>query len=256
MSLLAGIRTLGERIWTVLWRKFPFRVQCNACGWRGRILASDSWHPHTKCPRCRSRVRHRLLCAALAHLEPLRAAKLVRGKRVLHFAPEPQISRRLRAGAARYVTADPAMPGVDLRLDMCRMAEVPDGTFDLVVACDVLEHVADDGAALREIRRILAPQGWAILTVPQQDGLAAAKREDPALATPEERLQAFGQQDHLRIFGDGFAGFVEAQGFAVTAVDEHRFAPELARRHVLFPPVLSTRPLATNHRQIFFAQRR
>ena len=144
MSLLAGIRTLGERIWTVLWRKFPFRVQCNACGWRGRILASDSWHPHTKCPRCRSRVRHRLLCAALAHLEPLRAAKLVRGKRVLHFAPEPQISRRLRAGAARYVTADPAMPGVDLRLDMCRMAEVPDGTFDLVVACDVLYYLPVD----------------------------------------------------------------------------------------------------------------
>lgn len=256
MSMFSSFRNLGGKAWAVLSRKFPFRVQCNACGWRGRILASDSWHPHTKCPRCRSRVRHRLLCAALEHLEPFQAARLVRGKRVLHFAPEPQLARRLRAGAARYVTADPAMPGVDLRLDMCRMAEVPDGTFDLVVACDVLEHVPDDGAALREIRRILAPQGWAILTVPQQDGLAAAKREDPALATPEERLRAFGQQDHLRIFGDGFAGFVETQGFTVTAVDERSFAPELARRHVLCPPVPSPRPLATNRRKIFFAQRR
>lgn len=42
-----------------------------------------------------------------------------------------------------------------------------DGVFDLAVALDVLEHVADDGAALRELARVLAPRGRLLVTVPQ-----------------------------------------------------------------------------------------
>jgi SAM-dependent methyltransferase len=42
-----------------------------------------------------------------------------------------------------------------------------DGAFDLAVALDVLEHVRDDGAALRELARVLAPAGRLLVTVPQ-----------------------------------------------------------------------------------------
>lgn len=42
----------------------------------------------------------------------------------------------------------------------------PDGRFDLVFATDVIEHVDDDLAALREIRRVLKPGGRVLLTVP------------------------------------------------------------------------------------------
>jgi SAM-dependent methyltransferase len=42
-----------------------------------------------------------------------------------------------------------------------------DGAFDLAVALDVLEHVRDDGAALRELARVLAPGGRLLVTVPQ-----------------------------------------------------------------------------------------
>lgn len=41
-----------------------------------------------------------------------------------------------------------------------------DGSFDIVLATDVIEHVADDAAACAEIGRLLAPGGRAILTVP------------------------------------------------------------------------------------------
>ncbi len=40
------------------------------------------------------------------------------------------------------------------------------GRFDLAMACDVLEHVADDAAALAELRRVTAPGGHLLLTVP------------------------------------------------------------------------------------------
>jgi SAM-dependent methyltransferase len=38
--------------------------------------------------------------------------------------------------------------------------------FDLVTAFDVVEHIADDVAALRMFRRVLAPGGRLVLTVP------------------------------------------------------------------------------------------
>ena len=41
-----------------------------------------------------------------------------------------------------------------------------DDRFDLVLMLDVLEHIADDGAALRELRRVTRPGGALVLTVP------------------------------------------------------------------------------------------
>ena len=42
-----------------------------------------------------------------------------------------------------------------------------DAEFDLVAALDVIEHIADDGAAIREMVRAVRPDGGLILTVPQ-----------------------------------------------------------------------------------------
>jgi hypothetical protein len=244
----------------IAWRlllaaRYPIRVECNLCGWKGRHLSSDSWHPHTICPRCESQVRHRLAWASLTLLDDVGANRLVKGKRVLHFAPEGQLAQFARSEASKYVSADFLREDVDIRLDMCAMTSVPDGSFDLVIACDVLEHVPDDSEALNEIRRVLSPSGWAVLTVPQKDNLPA-KYEDPAITAPGARLAAFGQSDHLRIYGDDFDKFVGLHGFAVKTVDEHSFDPDVARRFVLYPPILSSAPLATNHRKVWFCQKR
>jgi hypothetical protein len=49
--------------------------------------------------------------------------------------------------------------------DMCRLT-YEDGSFDLVLSSDTLEHVPDFDAALRESRRVLRPGGRHIFTVP------------------------------------------------------------------------------------------
>ena len=41
-----------------------------------------------------------------------------------------------------------------------------DARFDLVTCLDVIEHIDDDVAALRELRRVTKPDGHAVITVP------------------------------------------------------------------------------------------
>lgn len=186
--------------------------------------------------------------------EKLSFASLADNKKVLHFAPEPQLSKTLKNVAGEYITADYYRDNVDLKLDMCDMQVIEDRTFDLIVACDVLEHVSDDSLAIKELSRVLKPAGWAILTVPQKDGLKKTY-EDQSITTETGRLAAFGQEDHLRIYGDNFPDILGCHNFIVTTIDEHNFQNQQVQKYVLFPPVLSTHPLATNHRKIFFAQK-
>jgi SAM-dependent methyltransferase len=47
----------------------------------------------------------------------------------------------------------------------------PSGTFDVVMALEVIEHLLDPDAFLAEIVRVLAPGGRVILSTPRLDGL-------------------------------------------------------------------------------------
>jgi SAM-dependent methyltransferase len=49
--------------------------------------------------------------------------------------------------------------------DACAMP-FKDESFDLVLATDVIEHLEDDRAGLREISRVLTPSGKVLITVP------------------------------------------------------------------------------------------
>ena len=53
-----------------------------------------------------------------------------------------------------------------VRLGDVRSLQLPDRRFDLVLATDVIEHVDDEMAAIRELRRVLRPGGYLLLTVP------------------------------------------------------------------------------------------
>jgi len=57
--------------------------------------------------------------------------------------------------------------GLDrVRLGAGEQLPYEDGTFDLVTALDVVEHMDDDLAGLREMRRVLRPGGRVLLFVP------------------------------------------------------------------------------------------
>lgn len=135
-----------------------------------------------------------------------------RQKRMLHVAPEPNFEERLRKqlGAA-YLTADLYNPQAMVRMDITDI-QYPEETFDVIYCSHVLEHVSDDRRAMRELRRVLKTDGWAILMVP----ITADKTfEDPSITDPAERLKHFGQSDHVRRYGPDFVDRLREAGFGV-----------------------------------------
>lgn len=57
----------------------------------------------------------------------------------------------------------PDLPLLQFDLQRCPL---PDDSFDAAVLLNVLEHVADDNAAIREVYRFLKPGGLAVIEVP------------------------------------------------------------------------------------------
>ena len=157
------------------------------------------------CPRCRSHPRHRAIALLLARGD-------LPGRRLLHFAPEPLFDPVFeRLPEIERTTADLYAPA-DLKLDITNM-DLPDGSFDLILCSHVLEHVPDDRAAMSELRRVLAPGGLALVLTPYRPDVPTY--EDPSVSSPLDRMVAFGQQDHVRIYGSDLADRLREAGFEV-----------------------------------------
>jgi len=235
------------------------KVECNICHYKADRFKSNPWHLYTNCPQCGSSIRSRLLVAALAFLDKFKEEKLIAGKKVLHCAPEEAIKQVVAKKASVYKTGDYLAEGydygnIDYNLDITDMKQIADESFDCLIACDVLEHVYNLNNGLTEIYRVLDHGGYCILTVPQKDHLDKTY-EDLTITDSKERERLFGQDDHMRIFGDDFVPMLESAGFKVTAVDEKFFDKAIIEKHVLFPPVLSKHPLATNYRKVYFGKK-
>jgi len=165
--------------------------------------------PNSRCAHCGSLERHRLFWLFAEQKTNLFDK---REKQVLHIAPEPclepQLKRRLGRG---YLTADFMDPRAMVRMDITDI-QYPDDSFDVIYCSHVLEHVQEDVKAMRELRRVLKPDGWAVLLVPIT---AETTYEDPAVVDPRERLEKFGQEDHVRRYGWDYIDRLRSAGFNV-----------------------------------------
>lgn len=182
--------------------------------------------PFGLCWQCGSHGRHR----AQWLLWQARPQLLGEIGSLLHLAPEWALRRHLRhLPGVRYVTADLDQPGVDLHLDL-RRADLPDASFDAVICSHVLEHIPDDAAAMRELRRITAPGGWCLVMVPI-DLARAQTFEDPSITTPAARHAAYYRPDHVRLYAPDLGERLSAAGFACERIRPHEeFGSERCRR--------------------------
>lgn len=135
---------------------------------------------------------------------------IVDGARILHFAPEPTLARLLQAHSSEYRSADIDPNVADTVLNI-EAVDLPDESVDLVVCSHVLEHV-DDGKALREIRRILTPNGRGLLMFPIVEGWDHTY-ENATHTSSADRTKYFGQADHVRMFGRDVRDRISEAGF-------------------------------------------
>jgi SAM-dependent methyltransferase len=163
-----------------------------------------------ECPRCGSHDRERHL---LLYLEAAGLLESMGGKTIVHFAPERHLSRCIESlGAARYLKCDLYPQAKDvLQVDLLATG-LADSSVDLLIANHVLEHVDDDLLALAEIHRILKVGGLAILQTPYSPRLHATW-QDRGLDDPDARLQAYGQSDHVRLYGRDIFDRIASMGF-------------------------------------------
>ncbi len=201
-----------------VWRFMPYRGGSrDSPGLMGALGMVGSNADHFECPRCGAHDRERHL---LMYMRADGILAQLRGKPLLHFAPERRLSRLIAdAVPSRYVRADlfPNSPDVE-RVDMLAM-QFEDESFDCVIANHVLEHVSDVDRALAEIHRVLKPQGMAILQTPYSAKLHRTW-EDAGIDSPAARLQAYGQEDHVRLFGRDIFARIVAGGFE-SRVQQH-----------------------------------
>ena len=118
------------------------------------------------------------------------AADFAGGKRVLDLASGAGYgSALLGEGGARWVVSadlaeeafhEAALPGSRagaLHGVLADASRLPfrDGSFDLYVSFETIEHVADDRAVVREARRILAPGGFFICSTPEREVISPGR---------------------------------------------------------------------------------
>lgn len=117
---------------------------------------------HHDCPKCKASYRHRLQYLVLNQLSEVFDYSEMS---ILHCAPEPALRKHLSRLFKEYMTIDLLMNNVNYRANL-RNLPFKDETFDVVFASHVLEHIKEDDEAISEIRRIIKPNGFAVLPVP------------------------------------------------------------------------------------------
>lgn len=180
-------------------------VLCALCGWHGRSFRN------TKCPKCSSLARHRLIPYS-AHYFDLNFDQKV----LLHVGPNSLesrwVSRQLRLRTyLRFDLMKHAL--INLVGDLEKIPLVSE-SIDYVLMWHVLEHIPNDHSVINEIYRVLRNGGSVIVSVPIFPPHREHTFEDPTV-TREKYQDVYGHFDHVRACGLDYKDRFQAAGFRV-----------------------------------------
>lgn len=179
------------------------KYTCPLCNksWRKFIILPSN---DLLCPYCGSRSRTRRL------FKILKEDKALKGK-VLHFSPSRSLYRTFKKDHSfSYYSTDFENEFLaDFQLDITQI-DMPDNSFDTIICYHILEHIDEDLQAIEELKRVLKSSGKCYIQTPFKTGEIY---EDDSIKNPEDRLRAFGQEDHVRIYSiDGLLKRLECKG--------------------------------------------
>jgi SAM-dependent methyltransferase len=169
--------------------------------------------------------RHRLLWLYLNN----ETIFFSRSLKVLHVAPEQcfyNLFKNLKN--INYTTFDLNSPLADIKGDICNLP-FKENSFDFILCNHVLEHINDDKKAMKELYRVLNKNGTAILQVPINQK-SSKTFEDSSIVDKKERIEKFGQYDHIRLYGLDYFKKLESFGFKV---DPLKYSKEFTESEII-----------------------
>ena len=169
--------------------------------------------------------RHRLLWLYLNNETNFFSKTL----KVLHIAPEQcfyNLFKNLKN--INYTTFDLNSPLADIKGDICNLP-FKENSFDFILCNHVLEHINDDKKAMKELYRVLNKNGTAILQVPINQK-SSKTFEDSSIVDKKERIEKFGQYDHIRLYGLDYFKKLESFGFKV---DPLKYSKEFTESEII-----------------------
>ena len=209
-------------------RRVIYRGDKRECSCCGETFSLFLFSPYMSalCPNCLSTERYRLLCRYLRDETDFGSREV----RLLDIAPTWSFQEFCRSYEnVAYVSVDIASPMAMHLMDITNL-DFEDSNFDHIICYHVLEHIDDDGRALRELHRVLKPEGWAIIQVPIHIDRTVERPE----LTEEEARKILVFPDHRRAYGKDFADLLESAGFNVEVLPfVKRFTPEEIERYGL-----------------------
>jgi Methyltransferase domain len=132
-------------------------AHCNICGGNKFIFGSlirEQSTPAPQCASCKTVERHRIVRGIYEHLRPALTAR-----RAFQFAPDRSVEPEW------FSEFQSSVYGSANSVDMMNTG-FADGAFNLVISNHVLEHIADDTAAMRETLRVVGQTGVVHVCVP------------------------------------------------------------------------------------------
>jgi predicted SAM-dependent methyltransferase len=184
---------------------------CPICEKGARKFLTHAARPLARCPHCGSFERHRLLWIALQkkwNQHPIGISD-----RLLHVSPEKVFTKILQP-LYDYISIDLDEQKAMYSMDITNL-EFTANEFEAIICIHVLEHIPEDRKAMSELFRVLKPGGWGTINVPMSGNKTL---EDPTIKDPKDRLRMFGQEDHVRFYGEDFIDRLKEAGFLVTVI--------------------------------------
>lgn len=171
------------------------------------------------CISCGSSDRDRLVALFLAQ------SNIPQNKtetpQLLHIAPEFALSNWIKKNTTlRSTQADNREKGYALSYSKkVEKADIqhllyPSDSFDWIICNHVLEHVDDDLKAMKELFRVLKPNGQGVLQVPIALGLEKTIEAKPHW-NEIDCDRELGQWDHKRLYGMDYLDRLSSVGFKV-----------------------------------------
>ena len=163
------------------------------------------------CPNCGSLSRSRALG------EYVRKNFKNQSQNILDFSPHRSLNNFFKSIFENYISSDfENQFYAQKNYDITKINEA-DQSFDLIICFHVLEHIIEDKKAIKELNRVLKNDGHLLIQVPLKKGITY---QDNSIISKEGRLKAFGQEDHVRIYGeDSLPLILNENGFSAKPID-------------------------------------